>query len=146
MYPGYLRSLKASIFINENFRRGETPSLQYAFREAHPTRKLEAISVSFDHLYQKSEKHCRRTSHFDCLSRLEQAIKLFRSYAFTAKVLGGGSTFNGGAYQRGCAADYDRIEPETQCKGWGYKDVLRIFKQDENNQDEVRTFIFALLL
>ncbi|OQR79211.1 glucose dehydrogenase-like [Tropilaelaps mercedesae] len=54
---------------------------------------------------------------------------------FGGKVLGGGSTFNGAAYQRGCAADYDRIEPETQCKGWEYKDVLKALKHDENNRD-----------
>ena len=46
------------------------------------------------------------------------------------KVLGGSSAINGMLYVRGQSHDYDRWA-DAGCKGWGYEDVLPIFKRQE---------------
>lgn len=50
------------------------------------------------------------------------------------RVLGGGSSVNGMIYMRGQARDYDEWEAEYGCTGWGYKDVLPVFKRQEANR------------
>lgn len=50
------------------------------------------------------------------------------------RVLGGGSSVNGMLYMRGQAQDYDEWETEHGCTGWGYKDVLPVFKKQEKNK------------
>ncbi len=47
------------------------------------------------------------------------------------RVLGGCSSINGMIYMRGQAADYDRWV-SLGCGGWGWNDVLPVFKQHEN--------------
>ena len=49
------------------------------------------------------------------------------------RVLGGGSSVNGMIYMRGQAQDYDDWEQVHGCTGWGYDDVLPIFKRQERN-------------
>ncbi|MGH1466123.1 MAG: GMC family oxidoreductase [Cognatishimia sp.] len=49
------------------------------------------------------------------------------------KVLGGSSSLNGLLYVRGQAADYDRWQ-QMGNPGWGYDDVLPLFKRAENNE------------
>jgi choline dehydrogenase len=48
------------------------------------------------------------------------------------KVLGGSSSINGTMYIRGAAADYDAWR-DAGCKGWGYDDVLPLFRRSETN-------------
>jgi choline dehydrogenase len=48
------------------------------------------------------------------------------------KVLGGSSCINGLVYNCGNCADYDELE-RLGNKGWGWDDVLPIFKMFENN-------------
>jgi choline dehydrogenase len=48
------------------------------------------------------------------------------------KVLGGSSAINAMIYMRGQAADYDRWR-DMGLAGWGWNDVLPIFKKHENN-------------
>ncbi len=48
------------------------------------------------------------------------------------KVLGGCSSINGTMYIRGAAADYDSWR-DAGFDGWGYDDVLELFKRSENN-------------
>ncbi|KAF0864547.1 GMC family oxidoreductase [Pseudomonas sp. LD120] len=48
------------------------------------------------------------------------------------KVLGGCSSINGMIYMRGQAADYDGWAAEGN-SGWGWKDVLPLFKKSENH-------------
>ncbi|MBV4532174.1 GMC family oxidoreductase N-terminal domain-containing protein [Pseudomonas sp. SWRI107] len=48
------------------------------------------------------------------------------------KVLGGCSSINGMIYMRGQAADYDRWAEQGN-DGWGWKDVLPLFKASENH-------------
>ena len=49
------------------------------------------------------------------------------------KVLGGSSSINGLVYMRGQKQDYDHWR-QLGCTGWGYDDVLPLFKRAENQQ------------
>ncbi|MGZ3259218.1 MAG: GMC family oxidoreductase, partial [Croceibacterium sp.] len=48
------------------------------------------------------------------------------------KVLGGSSSINGTMYIRGAAADYDAWR-DAGHPGWGYDDVLPLFRRSETN-------------
>jgi choline dehydrogenase len=48
------------------------------------------------------------------------------------KVLGGSSSINGMVYNRGFAADYDNLETLGN-PGWGWGEMLRVFKEIENH-------------
>ena len=49
------------------------------------------------------------------------------------RVLGGGTSVNGMIYMRGQARDYDDWVSDFGCQGWGYADVLPVFKRQERN-------------
>lgn len=49
------------------------------------------------------------------------------------RVLGGSSSINGMVYNRGSAADYDAIVDRGN-PGWGWSEILPIFRQIENHQ------------
>lgn len=49
------------------------------------------------------------------------------------RVLGGGSSVNGMIYMRGQAQDYDDWVGDYGCQGWGYDDVLPVFRRQEQN-------------
>jgi choline dehydrogenase-like flavoprotein len=49
------------------------------------------------------------------------------------KVIGGSSSINGMVYNRGNRADYDELERRGN-KGWGWNDILPIFKSFEDNE------------
>jgi len=48
-------------------------------------------------------------------------------------VLGGGTSVNAMIYMRGQAKDYDDWADEHGCEGWGFDDVLPVFKRQERN-------------
>lgn len=50
------------------------------------------------------------------------------------KMLGGSSSMNGLQYQRGQAEDYDNWERDLGLKGWGWKDIGRVFREMENHE------------
>jgi choline dehydrogenase len=54
-------------------------------------------------------------------------------YWTRGKVLGGSSSINGMVYNRGSRADYDELE-RLGNKGWGWHEILPIFKAFENNE------------
>ncbi len=49
------------------------------------------------------------------------------------RVLGGSSTINGMIYSRGHASDYD-LWRQDGCEGWGFADVLPLFRKSERNE------------
>ena len=51
------------------------------------------------------------------------------------KVMGGSSCLNYMQYVRGNAQNYDSWRDEYGCEGWGFDDVLPLFKRSENNAD-----------
>lgn len=56
-----------------------------------------------------------------------------RMYIPQGRTLGGGSSVNGMIYIRGQAEDYDGWR-DAGCSGWGWDDVLPVFKRSENNR------------
>ncbi|MCG8462804.1 MAG: GMC family oxidoreductase N-terminal domain-containing protein, partial [Holophagales bacterium] len=50
------------------------------------------------------------------------------------RVLGGCSSINAMLYIRGHRLDYDRWRDHYGCPGWGYEDVLPLFKRSENQE------------
>ncbi|HSQ04428.1 MAG TPA: GMC family oxidoreductase N-terminal domain-containing protein, partial [Burkholderiales bacterium] len=48
------------------------------------------------------------------------------------RVIGGSSSVNGNLFIRGDPAEYDSWRNERGCKGWGYSDLLPIFKRLED--------------
>lgn len=56
-----------------------------------------------------------------------------RMFMKQGRVLGGGSTINGMVYVRGEPRDYDSWAAQG-CDGWGWEDVLPVFKRVESNQ------------
>jgi choline dehydrogenase-like flavoprotein len=49
------------------------------------------------------------------------------------RVIGGGSSVNAMIYMRGQARDYDDWIERHGCNGWGYQDVLPVYKRQESN-------------
>ena len=49
------------------------------------------------------------------------------------RTLGGGSSINAMIYIRGQSEDYDTWR-DSGCPGWGYEDVLPVFKRSEGNE------------
>ena len=56
-----------------------------------------------------------------------------RVFQKQGRTLGGGSAINGMVYSRGQAEDYNQWEAEG-CTGWGWDEVLEVFKKTEANQ------------
>lgn len=48
------------------------------------------------------------------------------------RVIGGSGSINGAVFVRGDSAEYDSWRDEKGCKGWGYSDLLPIFKRLED--------------
>ncbi|KQT47612.1 choline dehydrogenase [Aureimonas sp. Leaf454] len=68
-----------------------------------------------------------------CFSTDAEARLGGRALAYPrGKVLGGCSSINGMIYMRGQARDYDGWR-QMGCEGWGWDDVLPIFKRSEDN-------------
>ncbi|WP_139975390.1 GMC family oxidoreductase [Ochrobactrum sp. CGA5] len=63
-----------------------------------------------------------------------------RSLAYPrGKVLGGCSSINGMIYMRGQAGDYDQWR-QAGCTGWGWDDVLPLFRKSENHYGPASAF------
>ncbi|CAG2165107.1 unnamed protein product [Oppiella nova] len=67
-------------------------------------------------------------------SRVGKGSPLFRA-SLKGRVLGGSSTVNFLMYNRGNRKDYDNFVTQYGATGWGYNDVLPLFKLTENNTD-----------
>lgn len=65
----------------------------------------------------------------------QKALNNRKVYIPRGKTLGGSSSVNAMCYTRGHKVDYDHWESLGN-KGWGYKDVLPLFKRSENYEPE----------
>jgi choline dehydrogenase len=52
----------------------------------------------------------------------------------TGRMLGGSSSLNGMQYQRGHSEDYDHWERDLGVKGWGWKEMSRVFRSMEDHE------------
>lgn len=52
----------------------------------------------------------------------------------SGRMLGGSSSLNGMQYQRGHAEDYDHWERDLGLKGWGWKEMKRVFRTMEDHE------------
>jgi choline dehydrogenase len=57
-----------------------------------------------------------------------------------SKILGGCSSVNGMIYIRGNRANYDEWRDVYGCEGWGYDDVLPLFKRSEGHEEGASEF------
>jgi choline dehydrogenase-like flavoprotein len=52
----------------------------------------------------------------------------------SGRMLGGSSSLNGMQYQRGHSEDYDHWERDLGLKGWGWKEMSRVFRMMEDHE------------
>jgi choline dehydrogenase len=69
------------------------------------------------------------------LSEPEPGLYGRRWYLPRGRMLGGSSSMNAMMYVRGDRSDFDRWVSEHGLTGWGYDDVLPLFKRSEHNED-----------
>jgi choline dehydrogenase len=76
----------------------------------------------------------KTTFDWDFQTEPEQALGGRRCYLPRGRVLGGTSSMNTQLYVRGSKADYDSWRDELGVTGWGYEDVLPVFRRQEDNE------------
>ena len=70
---------------------------------------------------------------WDYVSEPQSAAAGRQMHVPQGRMLGGGSSLNAMVYIRGAQADYDGWR-DAGCPGWGWSDVLPVFKQAEANE------------
>jgi choline dehydrogenase-like flavoprotein len=76
----------------------------------------------------------KTTFDWDLQTEPEPALGGRRCYLPRGRVLGGTSSMNTQLYVRGNRADYDSWRDELGLTGWGYEDVLQVFRRQEDNE------------
>ncbi|PVZ10557.1 MULTISPECIES: GMC family oxidoreductase [unclassified Pseudomonas] len=109
-------------------RLSADPSVRVLLLEAGGNDNYAWIHIPVGYLY------CIGNPRTDwCFKTTEQPHLNGRSLSYPrGKVLGGCSSINGMIYMRGQARDYDGWAAQG-CSGWGWKDVLPLFKKSENH-------------
>jgi choline dehydrogenase len=69
------------------------------------------------------------------LSEPEPGLYGRRWYLPRGRMIGGSSSMNAMFYVRGDRSDFDRWVEDFGATGWGYDDVLPLFKRSEHNED-----------
>lgn len=108
-------------------RLSENPRNRVLVLEAGGNDNYHWIHIPVGYLY------CIGNPRTDwCFSTEEEPGLNNRSLAYPrGKVLGGCSSINGMIYMRGQAADYDHWR-QLGCTGWGWDDVLPLFRRQED--------------
>lgn len=73
------------------------------------------------------------------LTEPQQALENRRIHLPMGRILGGSSSLNGMLYVRGDKWDYDHWA-DLGCKGWGYADVLPLFRKSEDHENGATEF------
>jgi choline dehydrogenase-like flavoprotein len=76
----------------------------------------------------------KTTFDWDFQTEPEPALAGRRCYLPRGRVVGGTSSMNTQLYVRGNKADYDSWRDELGLTGWGYEDVLPVFRRQEDNE------------
>ena len=76
----------------------------------------------------------KTTFDWDFQTEPEPMLEGRRCYLPRGRVLGGTSSMNTQLYVRGNQADYDSWRDELGLTGWGYEDVLPVFRRHEDNE------------
>ena len=76
----------------------------------------------------------KTTFDWDLQTEPEPALRGRRCYLPRGRVLGGTSSMNTQLYVRGNRADYDSWRDDLGLTGWGYEDVLPVFRRQEDNE------------
>jgi choline dehydrogenase-like flavoprotein len=76
----------------------------------------------------------KTTFDWDLQTEPEPMLGGRRCYLPRGRVLGGTSSMNTQLYVRGNPADYDSWRDELGLAGWGYEDVLPVFRRQEDNE------------
>lgn len=115
-------------------RLAEDPKAQVLLVEAGgPAQQLEAKMPVACGALQQTEVDWNLTT--ESSDHVFQALKNNRFPYPRGKCLGGSSVLNYMAYVRGSSKDYDTWEKEFGATGWGWKDVLPMFKKSEHVED-----------
>jgi choline dehydrogenase len=107
----------------------EDPGVSVAVVEAGPpaTGRLFEIPRLFGLLL-------KTTFDWDFQTEPEPYIGGRRCYLPRGRVVGGTSSLNTQLYVRGHRSDYDLWRNDLGLEGWGYEDVLPVFKRQEDNE------------
>ncbi|HYC02510.1 MAG TPA: choline dehydrogenase [Azospirillaceae bacterium] len=110
-------------------RLSEDPDVRVCLLEAGPADKSAMIHMPFGILGMMRSK----TLNWNYTTEPQRHLNGRRLFWPRGKTLGGSSASNAMIYIRGHAADYDSWEAEGN-PGWGWRDVLPLFKRAENNE------------
>ena len=97
--------------------------LEAGGRDRHPNIKIPAAFA----------KQFRTKLDWDFNTEPEPHCEHRSIYIPRGKSLGGSSSMNAMVYMRGRPQDYDRWRDDHDCPGWGWNDLLPLFKRAENN-------------
>src|SRR3954471_11662982 len=97
--------------------------LEAGGRDRHPNIKIPAAFA----------KQFRTKLDWDFNTEPEPHCEHRSIYMPRGKSLGGSSSMNAMVYMRGRPQDYDRWRDDHGCPGWGWENLLPLFKRAENN-------------
>lgn len=107
----------------------EDPDVSLAIIEAGPPARGRLFEIP-----RLFGLQLKTTFDWDLQTEPEPMLGGRRCYLPRGRVLGGTSSMNTQLYVRGNPADYDSWRDELGLAGWGYEDVLPVFRRQEDNE------------
>jgi choline dehydrogenase-like flavoprotein len=108
---------------------GRDPDVSVAVVEAGPPARGRLFEIP-----RLFGLQLKTTFDWDFQTEPEPALGGRRCYLPRGRVLGGTSSMNTQLYVRGNRADYDSWRDDLGLEGWGYEDVLPVFRRQEDNE------------